>query len=125
MDLRTLAGAPDRFGFQFDTAGWVAIVVAVLVAGLFVYFAARIVIDRASYAASIATILVGNLVAFAIALVVAGLAGLLLAAAGWALVAAFFFRTRWLKGAVIGLVAWALWILVNLAVAFLIRQAPA
>jgi hypothetical protein len=53
---------------------------------------------------------------------VGGIWGLLLAVATWALIAALFFRTRWTKGLIIGVVAWLLWFLVSLLVSWLFAR---
>jgi hypothetical protein len=85
---------------------------AFLVTALFVYIAARIVIDRSGVIAALLTALLANLLAgLVLAWVGFGTLGIILALAVWALVAALFYRTSWLKGAVIGLVAWVLWLL--------------
>lgn len=93
--------------------------VSLLVNALFVYFAGRIVLDRGALFASIFTALVGSFLAALVFGAVGGTPGLILAGAVWALVAAFFFRTEWLKGAVVGLVAGVLWILVSLVIDWL------
>jgi hypothetical protein len=97
----------------------VAALVTLVVATLFVYFAARLVIDRSSLLASVATVVLGTLLGGFVAAFVSGILGVVLAAAAWALVAAVFFRTAWVKGAIIGLVAWVLWAIVRYVVALL------
>ena len=89
----------------------VASLVSLIVATIFVYVAARIVVDTSSILASIGTAFFGTLLAGLALTYIPGVLGLVAAAAAWALVAAAFFRTKWLKGAVIGLVAWVLWAL--------------
>lgn len=86
-----------------------ASLVTIVLATIFVYVAARVVIDTSSILASLATVVIGTLVAGVVASFVPGTLGIVLAAATWALAAAVFFRTAWVKGAVVGLVAWALW----------------
>ena len=90
--------------------------VTLLVASAVVYLAARMVLDRSSILASIVTVVLGTFLSALVAAALPGLLGILVAAAVWALVAAFFFRTEWLKGAIVGLVAWALWALIGLVV---------
>ena len=97
-----------RMAFEFD---WSITLIRWLVTSLFVWLAARIVIDRSSIIAALLTALVANLLAALVDALVDGVLGVILAAVVWALVAALFFRTSWLKGAVIGLVAWVLWLL--------------
>jgi hypothetical protein len=105
-----------------SAATWVSLLVGLLVTSLFVHLSARIVLDRAHFGQAFLTALVGTLIA---GLVLLGTgrswAGFLLAAAAWALVAASFYRTRWSRGAVIGLVAWVLAIVVDVAVHALIK----
>jgi hypothetical protein len=95
--------------------GWVNILILVIIEALFVWLAARIILDRGGFIASIVTAVLGNLFAFLIWGLVSGILGLILAVLAWGLVAAIVFRTAWLKGAVIGVVAWLIWFLVNLA----------
>lgn len=93
---------------------FVSLLIVLLVTTLFVWLAARIVIDRSSVLAALLTALVGNFLAFLVSGAVGGMPGLILAVLVWGLVAALFFRTAWLKGAVIGVVAWLLWFLTRL-----------
>lgn len=96
----------------FGTDTLVSAIIAVLVTTLFIYFAAKFVLDRSSFLAALGTALLGTFLA---SIVVGLLVDVLDAAewvffvigiAIWALVAAFFFRARWIQGAIIGLVAW-------------------
>ena len=87
-----------------------------VVTALFIYFAARIVADRSSFIAALLVALVGSLLAILVGGLVGGTLGLVLAIATWALVCAIFYRTSWLKGAVVGLVAWVLFYLVTILV---------
>lgn len=103
------------YEFQADSA-LVSGIITLIIASLFVYFAARFVIDRSSFLASILTVLLGTFLASLVAGLVSGILGLVLGVAAWALVAAVFFRTAWVKGAIIGVVAWLLWFLVSLAI---------
>ena len=91
-------------------------VVSVIVATLVVYFAAKIVLDSSSILAALGTALLGTFLAGLVEAAVEGIVGTLLGVAVWALVAAFFFRTHWLKGVVIGIVAAVLWWLIGLIV---------
>lgn len=100
---------------------FVSVLIAVLLTTLFVWLAARIVVDRSSLVAALLTALVGNFLAFLVWGAVGGIPGLVLAVLAWGLVAALFFRTAWLKGAVIGVVAWLLWFLTNLVLDWLGR----
>ncbi len=102
---------------------WVDVLIVVLVTALFVYIAARIVAGHASYIAAILTVIVGNFLAFLVWGAVSGTLGLILAILVWGLVAAVFFRTRWLQGAVIGIVAALLWILVRWILATYLHKA--
>lgn len=100
--------APPLTGPGFALTGLLSLILNTL----FVYFAARIVLDRSSLVASLLTALLGTFLAGLVSAALPGVWGIVLAVAVWALVAAFFFRTAWLKGAVIGVVAWLLWALV-------------
>lgn len=88
-------------------------VVTWVVTALFIHFAAKIVTDRSSFLAALLVALVGSLLAILVGGLVGGTLGLVLAIATWALVCAIFYRTSWLKGAVVGLVAWVLYLLVT------------
>lgn len=93
-------------------SGIVTFVVTWLVTALFIHFAAKIVLDRSSFGSALLTALVGSLLAVLVGGLVGGLLGLILAIATWALVCSLFYRTGWLKAAVVGLVAWVLFALV-------------
>lgn len=100
---------------DFGVDNIVSAIITILVTTLFIYFAARFVLDRSSFLAALGTALLGTFLAE----VVMGLISSMLdfpawvvfvvGIAVWALVAAFFFRARWVQGAIIGLVAWLLW----------------
>lgn len=95
--------------------GWVNFVVLLLVEALFIWLAAKIVLEHGGFLASLLTALVGNFLAFLVWGAVGGTLGLVLAVLTWGLIAALFFRTQWLRGAVVGVVAWLIWFLLNLA----------
>ncbi len=101
--------------FQADV-DVVRLLVTWIVTALFIHFAAKIILDRGGFIAALLVALVGTLLAGLVSLLVDGTLGLVLAIATWALVCALFYRTGWLKGAVIGLVAWVLYFRVSLAV---------
>ncbi|MES2155824.1 MAG: hypothetical protein V4510_11880 [bacterium] len=123
MDITPFA---DWMKQDAGTSGfWVDVLVTVLITALFVYVAARIVAGHGGFLASIATVLIGNFLAFLIWGAVGGTLGLVLAILAWGLVAAIFFRTRWLQGAVIGVVAALLWLLVRWLLAEYAHKAPA
>lgn len=87
----------------------------ILLATLFIWLAARLVIDRSSLLAALASAVISTLLAaLVVALVGGGVLGIVLAILVWALCTAAFFRTDWAKGAIIGLVAWVLSYLVEL-----------
>lgn len=99
---------------DFDVRGsLVTFLITWLVTALFIHFAAKIVLDRSSFGAALLTALVGSLLAVLVAGLVGGTLGVVLAIATWALVCALFYRTGWLKAAVVGLVAWVLFFLVR------------
>lgn len=102
--------APFEFQAQ---AGLVSALVTLLLATLLIRFAAGIVLDRSAWVASFLTALVGTLAATFVWSLVPGTLGVVLAILVWAAAAALFFRTRWVKGALIGVVAWILWALVT------------
>lgn len=87
-----------------------------VVTALFIHFAAKIVLDRSSFLTALLVALVGTFLAVLVGGLVTGTLGLVLAIATWALVCALFYRTGWIKAAVVGLVAWVLFFLVTLAV---------
>jgi hypothetical protein len=87
-----------------------------VVTALFIHFAAKIVLDRSSFLTALLVALLGSILAILVGGLVGGTLGLVLAIATWALVCAIFYRTGWIKAAVVGLVAWVLFLLVTLAV---------
>ncbi|HEX2065973.1 MAG TPA: hypothetical protein VHI93_04090 [Candidatus Thermoplasmatota archaeon] len=87
---------------------------SILVATLFIWFAARLVLNRSSVLAALASAVISTLLAALIVAYVDGVLGIVLAIVVWALFTALFFRTDWAKGAIIGLVAWVLSFLVGL-----------
>ncbi len=108
---------------EFSTqGGLIGSLVAWIVASLFVYFAARIVIDRSSLVAALLSTFLASLLAGLVQ--VGGLqlglptwAAAGLAFASVALVIAVFFRTHWTKGAVIGIIAALLWVATSFIIA--------
>ncbi len=103
----------------------VTTVVTILVVSLFINWAARLVLDRSSFIAAILTAVVGSIVAVLVLVAVGRMSesiwiGRTAAIATWAIIAAIFYRTAWVKGAIIGLVAWVLWFLVGLLIDALI-----
>jgi hypothetical protein len=83
-----------------------------VVTAIFIHFAAKIVLDRSSFVSALLTALVGTFLAVLVGALVGGTPGVILAIATWALVCALFYRTGWLKAAVVGLVAWVLYFIV-------------
>lgn len=83
-----------------------------IVTAIFIHFAAKIVLDRSSFGAALLTALVGTFLAILVGALVGGTLGIVLAIATWALVCALFYRTGWIKAAVVGLVAWVLYFVV-------------
>jgi hypothetical protein len=88
---------------------------------IFIHFAAKFVLDRSSFLAALLTAVVATFLAtlgggLLSTVIATGWILLVIGIAIWALVAAIFFRARWIQGAIIGLVAWLLWFLVNLAI---------
>jgi len=122
MNFMPMADATTQ---KFDGNGLVDLLIVLLVTALFVYVAARIVAGHGSFLAAIGTVLLGGfLFALVLSLTGGGVLGLILAILAWGLVAAVFFRTRWLQGAVIGIVAALLALLVKWVIATYIRHAP-
>jgi hypothetical protein len=106
------------------SSGLVSALITILVATLFIYFAARAVLGRASFLAALGTALVATFLASLAAAGVDAVGGAWWLAWGvgifvWALIAAIFFRAAWVQGAIIGLVAWVLYFLVNLVIGLL------
>lgn len=97
----------------------VSAVISVLIVTLFIFFAAKFVLDRTSFLAALGTALIGTFLATLLTDLIGRVLDApvwvfyIIAVAIWALVAAFFFRARWIQGAIIGLVAWLLWVLVH------------
>jgi hypothetical protein len=89
--------------------GWLALLVAWVVASLFIHFAAKIVLDKSSFLTAMLVALLGTLLAGLVGALVAGTLGLVLSIVTWALVCALFYRTGIVKAAVVGLVAWVLY----------------
>ena len=112
IPLALLASQADKV--EVNTGLLVQFLVGWLVASLFIHFAARIVLDHAHFGQALLTALVGTFAAAAaVVLLGQGALGLIVALALWALVAAAFYRTKWSRAAVIGLVAFALQYLVG------------
>lgn len=104
------------FALRTDLPGFL---ITWVVTALFIHFAAKIVLDKSSFLSALLTALVGSLLAFLVAGLVTGTLGVVLAVVTWAVVCALFYRTGWLKAAVVGLVAWVLFVLVRWLVAML------
>lgn len=94
-------------------------IITLLINSLFIWVAARMVLDRSSFLAAILTALVSTFLAILVASLVPGIVGLVLGIVVWGLITALFFRTGWVKALLIGLVAWILYFLVNLLIAWL------
>lgn len=99
--------------FAFNVrADLVTFLITWVVTALFIHFAAKIVLDRSAFLAALLTALVGSILAILVGGLVGGTLGIVLAVATWALVCSLFYRTGWLKAAIVGLVAWVLYALV-------------
>lgn len=93
-------------------AALVGSIISLLVTALFIHFGASIVVKGdQKYTQALLVAFGGNLLAAIVLIGAGGFGGLavFLALAAWALVAALVYRTSWLGGAVIGLVAWLIW----------------
>ena len=90
--------------------GWLALLIVWVVASLFIHFAAKIVLDKSSFLTAMLVALIGTILAGLVGGLVEGTLGLVLAVITWALVCALFYRTGMIKAAVVGLVAWVLYI---------------
>lgn len=110
---------PLRMQHDFGLDNIVGALITLLVVTLFIYFAAKFVLARSSFFAALGTALLGTFLAsIVVGLLVSVLDApawvfFVIGIAIWSLVAAFFFRARWVQGAIIGLVAWLLWALVH------------
>ncbi|MEK6976645.1 MAG: hypothetical protein AABY18_09925 [Candidatus Thermoplasmatota archaeon] len=105
---------------EFQVQGEVIrFLVAWVVAALFIHFAAKIVLDRSSFLTALVVALVGVVLAVLVDRLIDGWLGDVLAIVTWMLVCALFYRTSWLKGGVVGLVAWVLFYLVTLLIRML------
>lgn len=92
-----------------------------VVTALFIHFAAKIVLDKSSFLSALLVALLGSVLAVLVGSLVAGTLGLVLAIATWALICALFYRTGWLRAAVVGLVAWVLFFLVTLLIDWIVN----
>lgn len=115
-----LAWAPlQEFGARFEkfNTDWlIGFLIILLVTSIFIYVAAKLTGEGEGFGTAIATALVGSLLYALVLYLIPNNWGLVLAIIVWGAVAAGFYRTRWLKGLLIGLVAWllaslTLWIL--------------
>lgn len=121
--MQSLVGpAATRFGeFQYQGNAWVGLLVSILIVALFVHMAARIVLDRGGFLQALATTVVGFLLAGLVTTLVGGVLGTVLGIVVFGLVTSAFYRTTWLKALVIGLVAWALGLVVMFLLGLLLR----
>lgn len=101
------------------TSGLVSSIVTILLVSLAIHFGAKTITRDAGFLRAVVVALLGSLFAGIVWAAVGGNLGLILAVAVWALVAAVTYRTSWLGGLVIGVVAWLLWYLVSILVAML------
>jgi hypothetical protein len=108
--VNPLSGHGDLPGSLFSLHS----LVAILLTSLFIWLAARFVLDRSSILAAIASAVISTLLAGVVVALVGGTLGIILGVLVWALCTSAFFRTDWIKGAIIGLVAWVLYYLTGL-----------
>ncbi len=110
--------------YGLDSAGEVLRLLVLLAAiGLFLHFAARLVLDRSS----LATALVAAVVGFLLAVLVAQLVrfqwlAVVLGLAAFTGVTALAYRVKWPKGAAIGALAWLLWSFLAFALDWLLAR---
>jgi hypothetical protein len=114
--MNLMQGFRDQIAADWNADGLVKFLVTLVVVSLYIYFAAKLTGEKEGFGTAIATAFVGSLLAFLTLALIGGLGGTILAIVVWAAVAAGFYRTRWLKGLLIGLVAWVL----NIAVVWLV-----
>lgn len=96
----------------------VGAIISLLLTGLIIHFGASFVVPgKQRYTQGILTAFLGSLLAFLVLVGAGGFGGLaiILALAAWALVAALVYRTSWLRGALIGVAAWVIWLIVQFA----------
>jgi len=110
--LAPLQGWERPFKFEWDQHLLISFIISLLIVGLFVYLAAKLTGESEGYGTALATAFVGNLLAYLVLILISGWLGIVLAIVVWGAVAAGFYRTRWLKGLFIGIVAWLLMALV-------------
>lgn len=114
--------AAARFGeVRYDGTSLLGLLVAIVVVSLLVHMAARIVLDHGGFLQAIGTVVLGFLLAGLVQYLLPGLLGTILGLVVWAIVAAAFYRTSWLKAAVIGIVAYVIGLLVVFLWALLLR----
>jgi hypothetical protein len=110
---------------EIDWQPLIAAAINILISAIFINWAARIVADRGGFGRSILVAIIGNVLAvfaFILGSTYEPWLGYLLAILVWAAVAAAFFRTRLLKGAVIGLVAVVLFFIVSWLIDLIIAE---
>jgi hypothetical protein len=112
-----LKGVPIEETFrEWNTSSIVGFLIVLLVTSLFIFVAAKLTGEGEGFGTALATALVGSLLFGLVLFLLPNKVGLVLAVVVWGAVAAGFYRTRWLKGLLIGIVAWllaylTLWIL--------------
>ncbi len=103
---------------QQDIIGFL---LTLLIGAFFVHWSAKLVLDRSSFFSAMLAFFLGTLLASLLRAFLAppiGEAAATVAAlAGMAAVFAAVYRTKWTKGAIVGVVAWVIWA----AVQFLVR----
>lgn len=93
-------------------AALLASLISLFVTALFIHFGANAVVKgKQRYTQALLVAFLGSLLAGLVLLGAGGLGwvSFFLALAAWSLVAAVVYRTSWLGGALVGLVAWILW----------------
>lgn len=105
---------------EFDTSSAiVSSLITILLVSLAIHFGAKSVTRDAGFLRAVIVAVVGSILAGLVWGAVGGNLGLILAVAVWALIAAFMYRTSWIGGLVIGVVAWLLWYVVSILIRML------
>lgn len=100
-------------------SGIVSAILSILIVSLFIHFGAKPFTHDAGFLRAVFVAIVGSLLATVVWGALGGTLGLIVAVAVWALVAAVTYRTSWLAGLMIGVVAWILWAIVSWLIALI------
>lgn len=115
---------PERMALEVSSLSTIISgLISILLVSLAIHFGAKpfAKAEHESFWRAIVVAVVGSLFATLVALGMAELLPgeilpLIVSLAAWALVAAIVYRVTWLRGVLIGILAWLLWFVVNLLI---------